>query len=69
MTSFADKEHFLRGMEAGADDYHATPVDIDELRARLGSAGRVIRLYRRLAEKTRAAARQPGPEWPASTRR
>jgi two-component system chemotaxis response regulator CheY len=52
MTSFDDKEHFLRGMEAGADDYHAKPVDIDELQARLVSAGRVITLYRKLAEKT-----------------
>src|ERR1700722_18813995 len=31
LTAFDDKEHFLRGMEAGADDYHAKPVDIDEL--------------------------------------
>jgi two-component system, cell cycle response regulator len=52
MTGFDDKEHFLRGMEAGADDYHAKPADIDELQARLTSAGRVVSLYRRLAEKT-----------------
>lgn len=52
MTRFGDKEHFLRGMEAGADDYHGSPFDIDELQARLVSAGRVIPLYRRLAEKT-----------------
>jgi two-component system, cell cycle response regulator len=51
MTSFGDKEHFLRGMEAGADDYHTKPVDLDELRARLASAGRVVALYRKLAEK------------------
>jgi diguanylate cyclase (GGDEF)-like protein len=52
MTSLDDKEHFLRGMEAGADDYHTKPVDIDELQARLVSAGRVVSVYRRLAEKT-----------------
>ncbi|MDP8998642.1 MAG: diguanylate cyclase [Myxococcota bacterium] len=52
MTGFDDKEHFLRGMEAGADDYHSKPVDIDELRARLTSAGRVVSLYRKLAERT-----------------
>jgi two-component system, cell cycle response regulator len=51
MTGLADKEHFLRGMEAGADDYHTKPVDLDELRVRLVSAGRVIELYRRLASK------------------
>ena len=52
MTGLDDKEHFLRGMEAGADDYHTKPVDIDELQARLVSAARVISLYRKLAEKT-----------------
>jgi diguanylate cyclase (GGDEF)-like protein len=52
MTGLDDKEHFLRGMEAGADDYHTKPVDIDELEARLVSAARVVSLYRRLAEKT-----------------
>jgi two-component system chemotaxis response regulator CheY len=51
MTSFADKPHFLRGMEAGADDYQTKPVDLDELQARLASAGRVVTLYRKLAEK------------------
>jgi diguanylate cyclase (GGDEF)-like protein len=57
MTSFADKEHFLRGMEAGADDYHAKPVDVEELEARLASAGRVISLYRELAEMNVALRR------------
>jgi two-component system cell cycle response regulator len=52
VTGFDDKEHFLRGMEAGADDFHSKPVDIDELQARLASAGRVVSLYRRLAQKT-----------------
>lgn len=51
MTGFDDREHFLRGMEAGADDYHTKPVDIDELEARLVSAGRVLSLYRKLADK------------------
>jgi two-component system chemotaxis response regulator CheY len=51
MTAFDDKEHFARGMEAGADDYHPKPVDLDELRARLASASRVLGVYRELAEK------------------
>ena len=51
LTSFADKEHLLGGMNAGADDYHTKPVDLDELQARLISAGRVVALYRELAIK------------------
>src|ERR1700690_183559 len=51
MPGFDDREHFLRGMEAGADDYHTKPVDIEELQARLVSAGRVLSLYRKLADK------------------
>ena len=52
LTSFDDKEHLLQGMEAGADDYHAKPVDIDELHARLVTAQRVITLHRRLAARS-----------------
>jgi two-component system cell cycle response regulator len=57
MTNFADKEHFIRGMEAGADDYHTKPVDLYELRARLASAERVVSLYRKLAEQNAALRR------------
>jgi two-component system chemotaxis response regulator CheY len=57
MTSFTDKEHFIRGMDAGADDYHTKPVDLDELRARLASAERVVSLYRKLAEQNAALRR------------
>ena len=51
MTHFADKEHFVQGMQAGADDYYTKPLDVDELRARLASASRVVALYRKLAEQ------------------
>ncbi len=51
MTSFADREHFIHGLEAGADDYQTKPIDLDELRARLVSAGRVVELRRRLAAR------------------
>ncbi len=57
LTGFADKDHFIRGMEAGADDYHPKPVDLDELQARLTSAQRVVALYRKLAEKNSALRR------------
>jgi two-component system chemotaxis response regulator CheY len=51
LTSFTDKGHFLRGMEAGADDFHTKPVDLDELRVRLASAARVVAIHRSLAEQ------------------
>jgi len=58
MTAFDDREHLLEGMAAGADDYHAKPIDIDELQARLVSAARVVALYRKLAEKNDALRRE-----------
>lgn len=48
-TALADKEHFIRGLEAGADDYQTKPIDVDELRARLASARRVLGLCAKLA--------------------
>jgi diguanylate cyclase (GGDEF)-like protein len=57
IAGYGDREHFLLGMQAGADDYHAKPVQLDELRARLASAARVIRVYRKLAEQNRALRR------------
>lgn len=54
MTAFADREHLLGGMAAGADDYQRKPVSFDELEARLVSAGRVVDLHRRLAVRTAA---------------
>lgn len=50
-TALADKEHFIRGMEAGADDYQTKPIDVDELRARLASARRVLGLCSKLASQ------------------
>jgi two-component system cell cycle response regulator len=57
MTALDDREHLLQGMEAGADDYHAKPIDIDELQARLTSAARVLKLYEKLAAKNRLLRR------------
>lgn len=49
LTALGDREHLLRGLEAGADDYLSKPLDRDELRMRLISASRVTELHRRLA--------------------
>ena len=54
MTALGDREHLLRGMRAGADDFQTKPIDLDELEARLASAGRMISLNRRLAESNAA---------------
>lgn len=51
MTSLGDKQHFLTGMQAGADDYLIKPVDMDELRARLIAASRVTTLHHKLLEQ------------------
>ncbi len=50
LTAFDARDCFLRGMNAGADDYQTKPVDLDELQARLVSAARVVALYQRLAD-------------------
>ncbi len=49
LTALGDREHLLRGLEAGADDYLSKPLDRDELGMRLISASRVTELHRRLA--------------------
>jgi len=57
LSALDDKQHFLEGMAAGADDYIAKPVDIDELEARLFSARRVVGLHKRLAARALALHR------------
>lgn len=44
ITSRSGKKDFMAGMLAGADDFMTKPLDTDELRARMYSAERVIRL-------------------------
>lgn len=51
LTALGDKEHLLKGLEAGADDYLSKPLDRDELQVRLIAASRVTGLHRRLAEQ------------------
>ncbi|WP_394821593.1 PleD family two-component system response regulator [Pendulispora albinea] len=54
LTGLADKAHFLRAMEAGADGCYTKCIDPDEIQAHLVSAGRIVALHRRAS-----AGRQP----------
>lgn len=53
LTSLEDKEHVLRGMEAGVDDYLTKPLDRNDLNARLIAASRVTALHRQIVEQQR----------------
>ena len=56
LTAHDGPDCFLRGMEAGADDYLVKPLDIRHLQARLIAAERVTTLHRRLFEASRTDA-------------
>lgn len=49
-----DKDALLEGMEAGADDFLVEPVDPDELRGRIRSGMRILRLEEELSERKAA---------------
>src|SRR3989442_13311772 len=49
----AGKKRYLEGMEAGADDFIAKPVDMDELRARLKAAERMLGLHHHVQQLER----------------
>jgi len=44
ITATGGKKRYLEGMEAGADDFIPKPIDMDELRARLKAAERILGL-------------------------
>ena len=51
LTALGDKEHLLEGMQAGADDYLAKPLDREQLQVRLIAASRMNSLHRQLNEQ------------------
>lgn len=57
LSELGAREHFVAGMEAGADDYLVKPFDRDSLKARLIAAERVTGLHQELAHKTQELKR------------
>ena len=53
LTSRADVEDVVQGLEAGANDYITKPFDAAELRARMQVGVRVVKLQTMLAERVR----------------
>src|SRR5687768_2991623 len=44
LTAYGGRANYLKGMEAGADDFLTKPCDMEELRARLQVARRILSL-------------------------
>ncbi|MBC7478669.1 MAG: SpoIIE family protein phosphatase [Pseudorhodobacter sp.] len=53
LTSKSEKAEIADGLENGADDFLAKPVNSDELRARLRAGERIVSMHRELVEKNR----------------
>jgi response regulator RpfG family c-di-GMP phosphodiesterase len=53
LTVRDSRQDMVAGLQGGADDYIAKPFDREELRARLQTGRRILRLQRDLAEQLR----------------
>lgn len=53
LTSKNEKGEAAHGLDAGADDFLAKPVDTQELYARIAAGERILRMERELTEKNR----------------
>jgi phosphoserine phosphatase RsbU/P len=62
LTSRAEKDDIVRGLEAGADDYITKPYDFDELKARINVGRRILELQAELgdAEKLKGVIEMAG---------
>ncbi len=49
MTSKTEKDDMVKGMETGADDFIAKPIDMRELEVRLRAGERIVRLEQKLS--------------------
>jgi len=49
MTAKTEKDDMVEGMEAGADDFIAKPIDMRELEVRLRAGERIVRLEQKLS--------------------
>ena len=56
LAASSDRGEFLHGLETGADDFMCKPLDPEELRARLRSGERILRLEETLREQNRVLA-------------
>jgi DNA-binding response OmpR family regulator len=52
LTAYGGRENYLKGMEAGADDFLTKPCDFDELKARLRVAERILGLQEEVRQLT-----------------
>ena len=51
ITGNGENTHYLRGMQAGADDFLGKPFDLEELEARLTATQRVVTRQRHMRER------------------